>query len=401
MTVDGSKPTPSSSIVSVVPPPRQSIATETRLAPGMLAGVGERLLDDAQELDLGRGREGAARVALAGEAGRDPGLAAVLAQVLAQRALEAVVLADRLAQARGSPRARRCRPRRRSRPAPTARPRSRGSPRPWPGPRGSAAGGGSRPGPGRGCRGARGRSGRARRGSSTAPRPRGGGRCGRRSPPCPRGRRGGCARRGVNGRPDRTTHSSPRIPSGPRNGRAAQPWPSWRRRRAGNGGSGDGWRPPSRGRRGTRTRRRPSRAARGSSTRAAAVSRGIAQAGDRALGTEEVAGVLGDGVEDVAQVGAPGQLERDRVQGLALALAAVEVGDGDAQLRRARDLARDVRQGRVADVRLDRRVERRGAGGRCDRAADEGQVEDARVDARPAGGVRRRRGLGPAGSPRT
>ena len=50
----------------------------------MLARVGQRLLDDAQQLDLAPRRQRPARVALAGQRGGDAGLATVLAQVLAQ-----------------------------------------------------------------------------------------------------------------------------------------------------------------------------------------------------------------------------------------------------------------------------------------------------------------------------
>ena len=86
--------------------------------------------------------------------------------------------------------------------------------------RGRAGGGGSRRGPGPGCRAARGRSGRARRRSCTAARPRGGGPSGRRSRPCRRARPAARASRSVKGAPFvRITHSSPRKPSAPRSGR--------------------------------------------------------------------------------------------------------------------------------------------------------------------------------------
>ena len=54
---------------------------------------------------------------------------------------------------------------------------------------------------------------------------------------------------------------------------------------------------------------------------------------------------------------AAGELERDRVQGLALPLAPVEVRDRDAQLGGAGDLACDVGERGIGDVRLDGRVE--------------------------------------------
>ena len=150
----------------------------------------------------------------------------------------------------------------------------------------------------------------------------------------------------MNGRPVRTTHSSPRTPSGPRSGRAIQAASVAVERRAGSAGSGGG--SPAAFSWATRQTEPSSAIARRSRPAAdpqpSTLAR-VGQAGDGALGAQQVAGVLGDRVEDVAQVGAAGELEGDGVQGLALALAAVEVRDGDAQLGGAGDLARDVERG--------------------------------------------------------
>ena len=111
----------------------------------------------------------------------------------------------------------------------------------------------------------------------------------------------------------------------------------------------------------------------------------VAEAGHRPLGAQEVARVLGDGVQDVLELGAAGELEGDGVEGLALPLAAVEVRDRHAQLGGAGDLARDVGEGRLADVGLDRRVEGEAKVADALGAADEREIHDARVDPGPAG----------------
>ena len=124
----------------------------------------------------------------------------------------------------------------------------------------------------------------------------------------------------------------------------------------------------------------------------------VGEADDRPVGTQQLPGMAADRVEDVAQVGAAGELERDAVQRFALALPAVQVGDRQPELGGAGDLARDVDERGVRDVGLDRRVEGEPEVAEALAAADEGDVEDAGVEPRASGvagaGDRRVRGLG-------
>ena len=202
----------------------------------------------------------------------------------------------------------------------------------------------------------------------------------------------------LNGSPGRTTHSSPRIPSGPRSGRAAQASPSIL--------SGQ------RAERVARVLRRgllvgdEARAAVVGHRQALAADRraggrvaDVAQAHDGTLGAEEVAGVGGDRVEGVAEVVAARELDGDGVEGLALPLAAVEVRDGHAQLGRAGDLARDVRERGVGDVRLHGRMEGEAEVADAVRATDQREVEDAGVHAGADAVVRARPRPGPGARP--
>ncbi len=114
----------------------------------------------------------------------------------------------------------------------------------------------------------------------------------------------------------------------------------------------------------------------------------VGQAGDGPVGAQQLARVPGDRVEDVAQVAASGELEGHAVQRLALALAAVEVGDGQAELGGARDLAGDVDEGGVGDVGLDGRMEGEAQVAEALAAAHEGEVEHAGVEAGATGVAR-------------
>jgi hypothetical protein len=68
----------------------------------------------------------------------------------------------------------------------------------------------------------------------------------------------------------------------------------------------------------------------------------VGQAGDRPLGAQQLAGVLGDRVEDLAQLGAAGQLEGDRIERGPLVLLAAEIGEGGRQGRRGTDCPGEV-----------------------------------------------------------
>ncbi len=109
---------------------------------------------------------------------------------------------------------------------------------------------------------------------------------------------------------------------------------------------------------------------------AVAIGARVRQAGDGALGAEELAGMLRDQVEELAQLGAPGQLQGDAVERGALVLLPPEVGEGGGQSGRRADLLGDVGEGRHRDSRICRGVEHQAHRPRGRHALGEGQVHD-------------------------
>ena len=113
---------------------------------------------------------------------------------------------------------------------------------------------------------------------------------------------------------------------------------------------------------------------------AVAVDAWVGQARDRPLRAEQLASMVGDRVEDLAQLGAAGELEGDRMEGRTLVLLAAEIGEGRGQGRGGAYRAGEVREGRHRDRRISGRMEDKAH--RPDRgdAAGQRQVDDGCID---------------------